>query len=436
MWSRSGHDAARAMSHVGLFCFLGRGHLDPALALGRRLVSQGHGVTVFHLTIAEAAIRTSGLQFAALDRLEPLPGASAGPTKPRWPKYLDTLDAVTAQAHRVLREAPAAVSAAGVDALIGDQSDLAAGTVAEHLRLPFLTLACAPPLPIDPVVPTPFFDWYPATTPRTRLRNRLGNAFVERAVAPVLGSINRQRRQWGLPALRHFNDTFSRRGIVAQIPAVLDFSERRPSPPIFYAGPLRDDRGPRIRFPWNRLDGRPLVFGSMGTVRNNMPWVFRTMAEACAALDVQLVLSLGGGTLCPEDLGPLPGDPIVVHYAPQRELLRRASLAVTCAGLNTTLDAVGHGVPMVAVPVAEDQPGVGARIRRAGVGLVLPLRRLSAPVLRAAVQTVLTDAAYRASARALQRELAAIDGTAVAAGLVERLLDLRVAAPAGLVQSR
>src|SRR5256885_630558 len=39
------------------------------------------------------------------------------------------------------------------------------------------------------------------------------------------------------------------------------------------------------------------------------------MAEACAGLDVQLVLSLGGGEK-PEKMGELAGEPIVVEFAP------------------------------------------------------------------------------------------------------------------------
>ena len=44
-----------------------------------------------------------------------------------------------------------------------------------------------------------------------------------------------------------------------------------------------------------------------------------------AGLDAQLVISLGGG-LEPEALPYLPGNPLVVKYAPQLELLQKASL--------------------------------------------------------------------------------------------------------------
>jgi UDP:flavonoid glycosyltransferase YjiC (YdhE family) len=36
------------------------------------------------------------------------------------------------------------------------------------------------------------------------------------------------------------------------------------------------------------------------------------------------------------------------------KLLKRAALCITHAGLNTTLESLAHGVPMVAIPIAYD----------------------------------------------------------------------------------
>jgi UDP:flavonoid glycosyltransferase YjiC (YdhE family) len=66
---------------------------------------------------------------------------------------------------------------------------------------------------------------------------------------------------------------------------------------------------PRVDFAWERLDGRPLVYASLGTLQNGSEDVFRVIADACAGLDKQLIISLGGG-LDPERLGSLSGDPL------------------------------------------------------------------------------------------------------------------------------
>jgi zeaxanthin glucosyltransferase len=156
----------------------------------------------------------------------------------------------------------------------------------------------------------------------------------------------------------------------------------------------------------------------MGTLQNRLGHVFQTIAEACASLPVQLVVSLGGGMRA-EDLGPLPSDPIVVGYAPQLEILRGASAVITHAGLNTTLEALSEGVPLVAIPLGNDQPGVAARIAYRNAGLVVPLKRLSASRLREAVTAVLYQEKYRLAAQTLQSAIRQMDALETAADLIE-----------------
>jgi MGT family glycosyltransferase len=145
------------------------------------------------------------------------------------------------------------------------------------------------------------------------------------------------------------------------------------------------------------------------------------MAEACAGLDLQLVISLGGGQ-DPALLGSLPGDPIVVGYAPQLDLIRRSALTISHGGLNTALESVAEGVPMVVLPVAYDQPGVGARVEWSGVGRSIPVGRLTVDRLLDAVRIVLGNPAYRQRAGRLQSGIEAADGLNRAADVIEAAL--------------
>jgi zeaxanthin glucosyltransferase len=122
-----------------------------------------------------------------------------------------------------------------------------------------------------------------------------------------------------------------------------------------------------VPFSWEALNGKPLIYASLGTIQNQQLEVFIRIAEACAHLDAQLVIALGGGG-SPEALPTLPGDPQVVGFAQQLELLQRAALTITHAGLNTVLESLRCGVPVVAIPIANDQPGVAARVAWSGCG--------------------------------------------------------------------
>src|SRR5437867_10834606 len=144
------------MLNIGMFCFLGRGHLNPGSAVGRSLAERGHEVTVFHLTIAQAAVRASNLKFIAIDRQEDSRSDYVGWRLSKYLTWIDTLDAISSHVVRVLREGPDAIREAGAAGIIADQFDLAAGTVAEYLNRPCLTLSCAPPMCFDSYAPSPF----------------------------------------------------------------------------------------------------------------------------------------------------------------------------------------------------------------------------------------------------------------------------------------
>src|SRR5262249_8069519 len=251
-------------------------------------------------------------------------------------------------------------------------------------------------------------------------RNWAGNAIFEWLLSGILRTINRQRQAWGLPAVRGLNDTFSGLAQLTQLPAVLELPGRRLPPGFHHTGPWTDAAGREpVDFPWSRLDsGRPLVYASMGTLQNGVLQTFRMMAEACAGLDVQLVISLGGGQ-DPAQLGDLPGDPVVVGYAPQLALIQRSALTISHGGLNTVLESLAQGVPMVVLPVTYDQPGVGARVEWSGVGRSIPVGRLTVDRLRGAISAVLGDPAYRERAGRLRASIEAADGLNRAAELIE-----------------
>ena len=427
-WQRpKGYQRGRDDSGVGfgILSYSSPGHYYPLTALGRRLQSRGHEVVCFQVADLEPAIRAAGLRFRQIGREDfPLGVLRARDEEVGQLKGLAAmrcaLRGIGQKAMMLFRDAPAAIRDAGVDSLIVDQIEMAGGTVAEHLGLPFVSVAAALPINLDVSVPPVNLPWPYGTGVRARLRNWVGNAACEWTFSGVVSTINRQRRAWGLPPVRNFNALFSGLAQVSQLPAALELPGRRLPPHFHHTGPWTDAAGRTpVDFPWACLDpDRPLVYASMGTLQNGVLRTFRVIAEACAGLDLQLVISLGGGQH-PALLGGLPGAPVVVGYAPQLELIRRSALTISHGGLNTVLESLARGVPMVVLPVAYDQPGVGARIEWSGLGRSIPVGRLTVDRLRDAVRSVLGDPAYRARAGRLRSSIEAADGLSWAADLIE-----------------
>jgi MGT family glycosyltransferase len=415
----------RSRRRIGILSFPSPGHYYPLTALGRRLQLRGHEVLYFQVADLEPAIRAAGLGFRQIGREDFPPGSlrarveELGKLK-GLAALRCALRGIGLQASMYFREAPAAIRDEGIDALLVDQIQFAGGTVAEHLGLPFVSVAAALPINFDPSVPPVNFPWSHRTGVVARLRNRVGNAVSEWIFSGIMRTINRQRRDWGLPPARDVNSLFSRLAQVAQLPAALELPGRRLPPHLHHTGPWTDAAGRApVDFPWSRLDpSRPLVYASMGTLQNGVLQTFRMIAEACSGLDLQLVISLGGGQ-DPSLLADLPGDPVVVGYAPQLELIRRSTLTISQGGLNTALESLERGVPMVVLPVAYDQPGVGARVEWAGVGQSIPVGRLTVDRLRDAIRTVLGNPAYRERAGQLRTSIEAADGLNRAADLIE-----------------
>jgi UDP:flavonoid glycosyltransferase YjiC (YdhE family) len=74
---------------------------------------------------------------------------------------------------------------------------------------------------------------------------------------------------------------------------------------------------------------------------------------------------------------------------------------------------------MVVLPVAYDQPGVGARVEWTEVGRSIPVGRVTVGRLRDAVRLVLDAPSYRERARRLRSSIEVADGLNRAADLIE-----------------
>jgi UDP:flavonoid glycosyltransferase YjiC (YdhE family) len=232
----------RSLRRIGILSFSSPGHYYPLTALGRRLQSQGHEVVYFQVADLERPIRAAGLQFRQIGQEDFPPGSlrardeEVGKLK-GYAALRCGLRGIERKAMMLFRDAPAAIRDQGIDSLIIDQVEFAGGTVAEHLGLPFVSVAAALPVNTDPSVPPCSIPWSHRVGVAARLRNRVGNAAFQWTFSGVRRAINRQRRAWGLPTIRGFNDTFSGLAQVAQLPAVLELPDRRLPPHFHHTGP-------------------------------------------------------------------------------------------------------------------------------------------------------------------------------------------------------
>ncbi len=400
------------------------GHFNPLLVLASELVKRGHRATFVnqpdaasllrgHQHVGFAAIGVSSHPPGSLEARIRSMGRLNGPLGLRG-----MIKEVAHFTHMICREAPQALREIGADAVIADQTETGGGLVAEHLGLPFASTATALPLNREETVPPPYVPWPYDPSERGLWWNRGGYRISDFLMKPVGDVIEQHALSFGLRPRRQPEDCFSTLAQLAQCVPGIDFPRRELPQHFHYLGPFR---GPDEGETDLREDGRPLVFCSFGTLQGSRAKLFRTVAAACSSLDVRLLIA-HGGRLDPALARSLPGDPIVAAFVPQRAVLRGAALAVTHAGFNTVLDALSFGVPMLAIPLAFEQPATAARLVRAGVARVVRPQRASAKQLAKEIRTLLDQPGYRSAAERIEWEISSAGGVRRAADILEERL--------------
>jgi zeaxanthin glucosyltransferase len=412
------------MPHFGVLSYKGIGHLNPLIALSRQLVARGHRVTLFQHPELERQVRACGLEFFPID----VPGSSAGQhrgsTNQRKPRtrigeIAYRLRRIEIDIEAFLREYPPAIRDAGVDTLIMGEITLSGPTLAEMRRLPYFVVSTSIPHNFGWDAPRSIAN---AGSYLDRLQKEILEVSVLRMRGPVRRRLDRYRRNNGLESIRNIGKTFPELAHITQWPQCLDVSRPELPPNFYYTGPFVEEAGRDfVEFPWNRLDGRPLIYASLGTTRKSGTAIFHRIAEACDGLNLQLVVSLGGRR-DPAMLSDLPGKPLVVGNAPQLELLKRAQIVISHAGPNTVLETLMQGKPLLALPMALDQPAVAARLAALGVAEVLPAENRSSEQLRTALLKVQNDPAYQNAAQKLQSQMQSLHGLERAADIIEEAL--------------
>ncbi|MGB3650694.1 MAG: glycosyltransferase [Rivularia sp. (in: cyanobacteria)] len=415
------------MTHFGIICPTSSGHLNTILPLGYELKKRGHQVTVVAVLDAKQKTMAAGLEFQAIAENECPIGSTAESFAllgelSGFAALQYTIKLLADGATRNLQYLPQAIKKAGIEALLIDQVTSEGETVAEYLDIPFITVCSAVILDRDANIPPHFTLWQYSPTWWGRLRNQLTYQILNRVAKPIGNAIAQYRQEWNLPLHSHPDDGYSPLAQLSQQPAEFEFPRQKLPKSFHFTGPYHTTASREaVTFPWEKLTGQPLIYASMGTMQNRLMGVFEKIAAACVELDAQLVISLGGSAK-PESLPKLPGNPLVVEYAPQLELLQKAALTITHAGMNTTLESLTNGVPMVAIPVANDQPGIAARIAWTGAGEVIPLGKLSVERLRKAVKGVLTEDSYKKNALRLQEAIKLAGGVNKAADIIEEAI--------------
>jgi len=364
------------------------GHTEPMRALGDRLWLLGHAVTEF--------AATDGGRWQLGGPIPPALLASADGATLFRHLFLGDIEAMT-------RDIVDAARACGADLIVTDVMMAGGGLAAELLGLPWASVCCSP---------APELDAYRRFIPE--------HAVAAFASGPTLDAL-------GLPGDDERNLLGRTSPWLHLIPSTPGFAGETSMPgTVALVGPLT----PMPATPPRPVDpaGRPTVVVTASTAAPE------TLAGAAYRQDrylTEVSAALGGldvhGLVTHRSDGRDPANVDFLGFTPHDELFDRATAVVTHAGWGSVSRALVRGLPLVLVPVANDQHYIADRCAELGFGIALRPEQAKAAELRAAIQAVLTEPGYRAAVTEFAEQLRPRPPLVTAAELIGSLLSAPVA---------
>lgn len=386
------------MSHIAVFNFPAIGHINPNLAVVEELVSRGHRVTCTVTEHFVEAIKSVGA--------EPIVYDSAFGEFYRSPY---TADALQGEGLRCLDDALRVVGA--VEEHFGD--DLPDLVLHDFMAWGGRFFASK-----HGVRQVRLFPSY-AINESFSIQERFPLAtFEDEKVIEMVGKLASLLPQYGLdPDPMAFFKDIPDLGIVF-MPRSFHYEGETFDERFVFAGPcLRDRSG--FQGTWTpRTPGRPVLLVSLGTAATGWPEFFPMAVEALVGSPYEVVLATGDHTT-PEELGDLPAHVSARRHVPQLDVLRKATVFVTHGGMNSVMESLYYGVPMVVIPQMNEQTANGLRVDELGLGVHLERDNVTAEVLREVIDRVASDTEMATRVRGLAEEMRAVDGPVVAADAIE-----------------
>lgn len=412
------------MSHYAVIGPPLHSHVKALQALAIPLIERGHQVTFFQQFEARALLDDPRIGFYPLGETRLAPGSLANTLKlaarPSGFGLIRLINDLAATTDMLCNELPTALEALGIDGLIVDQMEAAGSLVADALKLPYVSVACALPVNREPGLPLPVMPFGYATSAQAHHRYQASEKVHDWLMRRHARVIAHHAQRFGLAPRYSLHECLSTLAQISQTPAAFDFP-RHALPDCFHAvGPLRNaSPGGHLSTAEAGIPPEPFVFASLGTLQGHRFALFQKIANVCQRLEMPLLIAHCGG-LDAAQAARLESyaTTSVTDFADQHAVLFKARAVITHGGLNTVIDAIETTTPILAIPLAFDQPGVAARIVHHGIGQRVS-RFASRATLAGQLSELLNNDIYRLRLQAMRASLGNPEMTTQAEGALQ-----------------
>lgn len=183
-----------------------------------------------------------------------------------------------------------------------------------------------------------------------------------------------------------------------------------------------------------------LIYVSLGSVLYKFTFIYELVFEAArdfnlkqnrhfSASQLRFIISVGESLSFFNDKvarGELqiPDNVLLCSYAPQLEILKKADLFITHCGMNSTNETIKYAVPIVAVPVVNDQPMVAKRVcDELSLGIRVDLNTLTSERIGDAIDEVLSNQKYKNNIDEFSKVSNKYNGSVIGAKIILDILN-------------
>ena len=387
------------MAKISFVVMGGHGHVNPTLALAEELARRGHAVDYWVTDEFRAAVEATGSRFRLLDSLL---------AKGERPKNMDKETMLrmmpkkfVGETLHVLPQIDRALAEDRPDLILYDNMIFGARVVADSLGIPSVAL----------------FTSY-AGNGTFNLMKGLG-PLPDDAQAEFDEAIGQIATKYGVKPV-DFTELFSNpAGLnLVFMPKAWQFEGGSFDERYVFVGPCLGTRTAAADFPIEVLSRKPLLFISLGTAFNDHPEFYKMTFDAFRDSAWNVVMSVGQKVDW-STLGEIPANFTVRKHVPQLAVLQQTDVFLTHGGMNSTMEGLMNGVPLVSLPQMFEQAMTSRRIEELGVGISLAEKELSAELLRKSVDSVHESAEVKAKIEPLRDAIIMAGGPRLAGDVVE-----------------
>jgi MGT family glycosyltransferase len=164
-----------------------------------------------------------------------------------------------------------------------------------------------------------------------------------------------------------------------------------------------------------RNSSKPKVLVTLGSLlKRDLTFVDKVI-EAFKNEDVTVILVAD-----PALKTSWPSNFLVYHHVPQMSVLEKVQAVICHAGYNTVCEALSFGLPIITLPMVNDQSYIATKVKNSGAGIRLKYKRLKSNHLTESLRELLTNPAYARAAMNIKRSFEKAGGSWQAANLIER----------------